>query len=276
VGEISSGVLIRAMVGREIDHIYPERKNSIGEEVLRVEGYGKAGYFRDVSFTLRRGEILGFSGLVGSGRTDIMQCLFGVNVPDEGRVFLEGREIRARHPSEALATGIGMIPEDRHRQGLILDWEIYKNVTLGKLGKYVRGMIVRQDEERARSKSVAQRLNLKASSVYDKASSLSGGNQQKVVACKMLDADLKVLILDEPTKGVDVGAKSQIYNIINDLATGGYGVIMVSSDMPELIGVCDRVIAVHEGMVTGEFTASEVTQEKLLERVMNVPGGEAI
>ncbi|MDR1581318.1 MAG: sugar ABC transporter ATP-binding protein [Synergistaceae bacterium] len=275
-GEISSGRLINAMVGREIDQIYPKKKNRIGEEVLRVEGYGKTGYFRGVSFTLRRGEILGFSGLVGSGRTDIMQCLFGVNAPDEGKVFLEGKEIQARHPSEALAAGIGMIPEDRHKQGLILDWEIYKNVTLGKLVKYVRGTIVRQEEERARSKSVAQRLNLKASSVYDKASSLSGGNQQKVVVCKMLDSDLKVLILDEPTKGVDVGAKSQIYEIINDLAAGGYGVIMVSSDMPELIGVCDRVIAVHEGTVTGEFTASEVTQEKLLERVMNMAGGEAV
>lgn len=273
VREISNRGLINAMVGREIEQIYPAKKRRAGEEVLRVEGYGKTGYFRGINFTLRKGEVLGFSGLVGAGRTDIMQCLFGINRPDEGRAFLEGREIKPRHPSEALAAGIGLLPEDRHKQGLVLEWEIFKNVTLCNLKKYVRNTVIRKSMERAEAKALGEKVNLKASSVYDTASSLSGGNQQKVVFCKLLDSELKALVLDEPTKGVDVGAKSQIYDIIEELAAKGYGIIMVSSDMPELIGMCDRIIAVHEGVVTGEFTSAEVSQEKLLEKVMNVAEG---
>ncbi|MDR2386548.1 MAG: sugar ABC transporter ATP-binding protein [Deltaproteobacteria bacterium] len=270
VAAISEPDLIKAMVGREIERVYPQKSNQIGQELLRVEGLSKLGFFKKVNFSLRKGEILGFSGLVGSGRTDLMQCLAGVARADQGQVFLEGRKVSPKSCRQALKEGIGLLPEDRQGQGLILEWEIYKNVTLSELKKYQNKTVLNEKKERATAKKLGQRVSLKAPTVMDKVSSLSGGNQQKVVFCKLLNSELKVLILDEPTKGVDVGAKSQIYEIINDLAAQGYGVIFVSSDMPELLGVSDRIMAMHEGVITGEFLASEVTQEKLLLAIMNL------
>jgi rhamnose transport system ATP-binding protein len=274
VDKITNQILINAMVGREIDQIYPQKTTQRGAEVLRVEGFSKTGYFKDINFNLHRGEILGFSGLVGSGRTDIMQCIFGINSATKGKIFLEGQEINVNRPADAMDAGIGLLPEDRQKQGLILEWEIFKNTTLTGLKRYMRGVVIDQKKEREASKILGEQINLKAPTVFDLASSLSGGNQQKVVICKLLDSDLKVLILDEPTKGVDVGAKSQIYEIMSGLAAKGYGIIMVSSDMPELIGMCDRIIAMHEGRITGTFTANEVSQDKLLEKIMNVEGGK--
>lgn len=274
VDEISNKDLISAMVGREISQIYPKKNCEIGEEVLRVEGLSKTGYFSNISFNLKKGEILGFSGLVGAGRTDIMQCIFGIEKANSGKIFLENKEINIRNPKEAVNAGIGLLPEDRQKQGLILDWEIYKNITLGDLDKFTKSTIIDNKAERSKAKEIGERISLKAPTVFDKASSLSGGNQQKVVICKLLNSDLKVLILDEPTKGVDVGAKSQIYEIMNQLAENGYGIIMISSDMPELLGMCDRIIAIHEGHKIKEFTSDEVSQEKLLQAVMNIQSGE--
>ncbi|MDR0654382.1 MAG: sugar ABC transporter ATP-binding protein [Synergistaceae bacterium] len=270
VDEISNKDLINAMVGREIEQIFPDKSNEIGEEILRVEGLCKTGYFRDVSFKLRAGEVLGFSGLVGAGRTDIMQCLAGVSKPTKGKIFMEGNEINPKSARQAMKFGIGLLPEDRQRQGLILDWEIFKNITIGELGKFCKNTVMREHQERKRAKELGARIALKAPTVLDRVSSLSGGNQQKVVFCKLLNSDLKVLLLDEPTKGVDVGAKSQIYEIISEIAASGYGIIFVSSDMPELLGVCDRIITMHEGKITGEFNAREATQEVLLSAIMNI------
>ncbi|MDR1642272.1 MAG: sugar ABC transporter ATP-binding protein [Clostridiales bacterium] len=273
VGDISNHDLISAMVGREINQIYPARNRAIGEEVFRAQGLSRKGFFKDISFKLHKGEILGFSGLVGAGRTDVMQSIFGVEPLDSGKMFLEGKEVQVRKPLDAMKLGIGLLPEDRHKQGLVLDWEIFKNITLSDLGQFAKYSVMKPKKERAKAKALGELLALKAPTVFDKASSMSGGNQQKIVICKLLNTDLKVLILDEPTKGVDVGVKSQLYEIISDLAGQGYGVILISSDMPEILGMCDRIATMREGRITGEFIGSEATQEQLLQASMSQAGG---
>lgn len=269
VDDISNKDLITAMVGREIEQIYPKRESKIEDVILEVQNISKKGIFKDISFNLKKGEILGFSGLVGAARTEVMQCIFGVEKKDSGKVILEGKEVSCKSSLQSFKDGIGLLPEDRQKQGLVLEWEIYKNVTLSNLKDVTENTIIKSKSEREKAKKLGEKVALKAPTIYDKVSSLSGGNQQKVVFCKLLNNDLKVLILDEPTKGVDVGAKSQIYEIMNDLVSKGYGIIMVSSDMPEIIGMCDRIIAMHEGKIVKEFS-NTVSQEELLNAVMNI------
>ncbi|EST53780.1 D-ribose transporter ATP binding protein [Brevibacillus panacihumi W25] len=268
VKEISNEALIVAMVGRQITQMFPQRRTEPGEEVLRVEGLGKTGYFADVSFSLRRGEILGLTGLVGAGRTEVCQALFGIANPDRGRVFLRGEEIVIRHPWDAMKAGIGYLPEDRQKQGLVLDWGIGRNITLSALDQLSRRGWVDEKKEAELAKTLGEKVQVKAQSIFDLASSLSGGNQQKVVVAKLLTAHLDVLILDEPTKGVDVGAKSAIYNMISELAAQGYGIIMVSSEMPEVIGMSDRIIVMREGRVTATLEAANIRQEEILAAAM--------
>ncbi len=262
--------LVAAMVGREVVSLYPKRKVEIGEEILRAEGLCRQGVFQDVSFTLHKGEILGFAGLVGAGRTEVFEALCGVTRLEKGKVFLEGKEVHFKHPKESIAAGVGLLPEDRHRQGLVLSWEIYKNTSLSTLSKYIswKGMDVKQ--ERLDAKNLNEKLGTKIQSVSDIASSLSGGNQQKVVFSKLLNSDLKVLILDEPTKGVDVGAKAQIYEIIMDLVESGYGVILISSEMPEVISVSDRIAIMSNGRLAEIVNAQGITQERILATAMQV------
>lgn len=268
VEEISNEALIVAMVGRQITQMFPLRSTEPGEEVLRVEGLGKTGYFADVSFSLRRGEILGLTGLVGAGRTEVCQALFGITTPDQGRVILRGEEIVIRHPWQAMEAGIGYLPEDRQKQGLVLDWGIGRNITLSALDQLSRRGWLDEKKEAELAKTLAEKVQVKAQSIFDLASSLSGGNQQKVVVAKLLTAHLDVLILDEPTKGVDVGAKSAIYDMISELAAQGYGIIMVSSEMPEVIGMSDRIIVMREGRVTATLEAANVTQAGILAAAM--------
>ena len=268
VEEISNEALIVAMVGRQITQMFPQRSAEPGEEVLRVEGLGKSGYFADVSFSLRRGEILGLTGLVGAGRTEVCQALFGITTPDQGRVFLRGEEIVIRQPWHAMEAGIGYLPEDRQKQGLVLDWGIGRNITLSALDQLSRRGWVDEKKEAELAKTLAEKVQVKAQSIFDLASSLSGGNQQKVVVAKLLTAHLDVLILDEPTKGVDVGAKSAIYEMISELAAQGYGIIMVSSEMPEVIGMSDRIIVMREGRVTATLEAANATQAGILAAAM--------
>ncbi|MGE7269943.1 sugar ABC transporter ATP-binding protein [Brevibacillus panacihumi] len=268
VNEISNEALIVAMVGRQITQMFPQRRTEPGEEVLRVEGLGKTGYFADVSFSLRRGEILGLTGLVGAGRTEVCQALFGIANPDRGRVFLRGEEIVIRHPWDAMKAGIGYLPEDRQKQGLVLDWGIGRNITLSALDQLSRRGWVDEKKEAELAKILGEKVQVKAQSIFDLASSLSGGNQQKVVVAKLLTAHLDILILDEPTKGVDVGAKSAIYDMISELAAQGYGIIMVSSEMPEVIGMSDRIIVMREGRVTATLEAANIRQEEILAAAM--------
>ena len=270
VDEISNEELIKAMVGREITQIYPKKQLEFGEEVFRMEHFSKTGYYKDVSLSVRKGEILGVTGLVGAGRTEVMCGMFGIEKVDSGEVYLEGKKVKIKCPQDAMDLGIGYMPEDRQRQGLILDWGIGDNITLGTLEKFSKFSVINRRLERQTAKRLAEKVKTKALSVFDKASSLSGGNQQKIIVAKVLNSDLKVLILDEPTKGVDVGAKAQIYEIMSDLAEQGYGVIMISSELPEVLGMSDTVLVMKEGRVSGVFeNNSELTQEKLLQYAMN-------
>ena len=268
VNGITNADLIKAMVGREINELFPKPKVELGEEVLRVEGLSRTGYFKDVSFHVRKGEILGLTGLVGARRTEVVQTIFGAEKLTAGKIFLEGQPVKIRRPAEAMKLGIGLLPENRQIEGLILDWGIGRNITLTELKSFVQGIFLNEKKENLVSKQLAEQVDTKAVTVFDKASSLSGGNQQKVVVAKALGSDFKVLILDEPTKGVDVGAKAAIYEIMGELAQAGYAIVMISSEMPEILGMCDRIVVMCEGRVSGELSRVEATQEKILELAM--------
>lgn len=268
VNGITNEDLITAMVGREINDLFPKPDVKPGAEVLRVEKLSRTGYFKDVSFSVRKGEIVGLTGLVGAGRTEVVQTIFGIEHYDSGKVFMEGREVHIKKPLDAMRLGIGLLPEDRQHQGLILDWGIGRNITLPVISELGKNGLTNDKNERMRAKELAERVDTKAVTLFDKASSLSGGNQQKVVVAKLLASDLKVIILDEPTKGVDVGAKAAIYEIMGELAKQGYAIIMISSEMPEILGMSDRIVVMCDGRVTGELNRSEATQEGILEKAM--------
>ena len=268
VKEIDQDGLIVAMVGRQISQMYPKRPVEIGEEVLRVENLTRIGYFRDVSFDVRAGEIMALTGLVGAGRTEVCESLYGVYPADSGTIFLEGRRVRPRTPVEALELGIGHLPEDRQREGLVLPWEIGKNITLPALSSFTRLGWLDEEKELVFAGDLAQRLNVKTRSIFTTAEALSGGNQQKVVVAKVLSRGLKVIVLDEPTKGVDVAAKAAISELIGDLAEQGYGIILVSSEMPEVLGMSDRIVVMKEGHVTARLETREATQEQILNAAM--------
>jgi rhamnose transport system ATP-binding protein len=269
VNEITNDQLIVAMVGREITQVFPTKKAKIGEQLLEVKGLGKMGYYADISFTLHKGEILGLTGLVGAGRTEVCQSLFGITSYDRGEVYLKGKKIAVKNPKAAMNLGIGYLPEDRQLQGLVLDWGIGRNITLPALRDLSSKGWLNNKKEAALAKKLAEKVNVKANSIFDLVSSLSGGNQQKVAVAKLLTADLDIIILDEPTKGVDVGAKSAIYEIINDLAANGYGVILISSEMPEILGMSDRIVVMREGRVTRILDKEDATQELILEAAMS-------
>ena len=277
VAEIQPPELIKAMVGREVSDLFPKPEVKPGEEVLRVENLSRTGFFRDVSFHVRAGEIVGLTGLVGAGRTEVVQTIFGVEHYDAGKVFVDGKEVHIRRPQDAMRLGIGLLTEDRQNQGLILDWGIGRNITLPELGAKFskKGGITSETIENQAAKELAEEIDVKAVTVFDPASSLSGGNQQKVVVAKALASDLKLLIMDEPTKGVDVGAKAAIYQIMGELAQKGMAIVMISSEMPELLGMSDRIYVMCDGRVTGELSRTEATQEKILELSMLKHSGAA-
>jgi len=261
--------LITAMVGRSITRLYPKAAVPIGGEALRVEGLSRTGFFKDVSFNVRKGEILALTGLVGAGRTEVCEAIYGITKAESGRVFLEGREIAPSGPSQALALGIGYLPEDRLKQGLILDWDLARNVSLPALARFRRLFFIDQRRERGVASSLLGKLAVKAANVFVRAAALSGGNQQKVIVAKLLTLELKVIILDEPTKGVDVGAKTAIFDIMTALARQGYGILMVSSEMPEVLGMSDRIVVMREGRVTAVLDTPEATQESILAAAMS-------
>ena len=268
VSEVDDSILIKAMVGRELTELYPKPDVKIGEEVLRVDNLSSSGVFKDISLSVNRGEIVGVTGLVGAGRTEVMETLFGITRPDSGTLSLNGVNTTVRSPGDASRKGIGLLTEDRQHKGLILDWSIGRNITLPELSKFSRLMVINESMERKDAKELAERVDTRAQSIFDLASSLSGGNQQKIAVARSLTSKLDVLIMDEPTKGVDVGAKAAIYEIMGELAGQGLAIIMVSSEMPEILGMCDRIYVMCEGRVTGELSRSEATGEKILELAM--------
>ncbi len=269
VDGISNADLIKAMVGREITDMYPKEDIKLGDEIFRVEGMTKTGFFKDVSFDVKAGEIIGLTGLVGAGRTETIESVCGITKPDSGKVFLEGKQLSINKPEDAMKAGIILLPEDRQKQGLILSWELWKNVTLPIQKELANGVFNDVPKERNLAKERLEEVSTKATSVFVGAGTLSGGNQQKVVVAKALaQSNMKVVIMDEPTKGIDVGAKREIYEIMGQLAKKGYGIIMISSEMPEIIGMCDRIYVMCNGRVSGCLSRSEVTQERILELSM--------
>lgn len=268
--ELDQQKIVSYMVGRPLNQMFPKRKVKIGEEILRVENLSRTGYFRDASFSLHKSEILAITGLVGAGRTEVCESLFGLYPADSGSIFIKGEKAVISSPLDAVAYGIGLLPEDRQIQGLVLEWEIGKNITLPVLEFFTKRGLLNQQEENQLANKLAKKLAVKAPNIFTKASALSGGNQQKVVFAKLISRDLKIIILDEPTKGVDIGAKAAIYEIISDLAEQGYGVIMVSSEMPEVLGLSDKILVMKEGHISAEFETKGTTQEDILHAAMVV------
>ncbi len=275
VDEITNAELIKQMVGREITDLFPKPQVEIGEEVLRVENLSRTGYFKEVSLNVHAGEIVGLTGLVGARRTEVMEAVCGITKADSGRVYLEGKEVNCKNPTEAMEKGIILLPEDRQKAGLILSWGLGQNVTLPIMKKFTKHGFIDEKSERELSKKFLEEVDTKAVTIFDAASSLSGGNQQKVVVAKALAQDnMKVVIMDEPTKGVDVGAKAEIYQIMGELAKAGYAIIMISSEMPEILGMCDRIYVMCNGRVTGELGREDVSQETILNFAMEKGTGK--
>ena len=271
VNQITTPDLIKAMVGREIKDMYPKPQVEIGEEIFRIENFSRMGYFKNVSLNVKAGEIVGLTGLVGAGRTETFQAVCGIEKPDSGKVFVEGKEVHIAKPKDAMDAGIILLPEDRREQGLILTWGLGDNVILPIQDTLAKGpfKVLNEKKERELSKQYLEEVDTKAVTIFDHASTLSGGNQQKVVVAKALASDnMKILIMDEPTKGVDVGAKAEIYAIMGELALKGYGIILISSEMPEILGMSDRIYTMCKGRITGCLDIAEATQEALLELSM--------
>lgn len=256
--------IVKQMVGRDIESYYPDMIIEKGNIILEIEHLTRENVFEDVSFKLHEGEILTFSGLMGAGRTEIMRAIFGADSSSSGRIKVNGNEVKIRSPYDAIKAGIGFVTENRKDEGLILDFSIRDNVSLTALSEFSKGGWINRNEEGDFVELLAKRLSVKMTDINQPALSLSGGNQQKVVLAKWIGVGLNVLILDEPTRGVDVGAKREIYELMKELAERGVGIIVVSSDLPEVIGISDRVLVVYEGSVTGELNKEELTEENIM------------
>ena len=264
VREMTTDDIIKHMVGRELSNLFPKGEAEIGEVVMEVRHLTRPGVFADVSFQLRRGEILGFAGLVGAGRTEVARVLFGIDRAASGEVWLKGKQVRIRSPRQAMANGIAYVPEDRHSQGLVMSFSIASNVTLPILQQVSRLGLIDPRREQKVASDYSSQLRVRSTGVDQLVSALSGGNQQKVVLGKWLATDPSVLILDEPTRGIDVGAKAEVHRIISELAASGLAIILISSELPEVLAMADRVLVLHEGSVTGTFSRSEATQERVM------------
>ena len=266
--EIDQDFLIQKMVGRKIEQMFPKEDVPIGDVVLKVENLTKKGMYEDVSFELHRGEILGMAGLIGAGRTEVCLGVFGHHKPDSGKIFLRGEEITNKNCGEAIRRKIAYVSEDRKRMGLDLNAKIRDNISLPNMDIVGKGGFVDRAKEDAMVDGMIEKLNIKTPSSLQLAGNLSGGNQQKVVLAKWLSRDADVLIVDEPTRGVDVGAKEEIHRLIVEMAKNGCGIIMISSELPEVLGMSDRIITMYEGHVTGLVDLNKdenVTQESLME-----------
>ena len=268
IQDVDENKLVNAMVGRDINQFYPKKEVQPGEELLRVENLSKTGLFKDVSFHVNAGEIVGLTGLVGAGRTEVVEAIFGAISPDSGSIYIEGEKTTVASPFDAMKKGLGLLPEDRQLQALLMSWSICHNITLPTLDSCLNGMFLSEKKETDASVKLKDLLSIKANHVDAFASSLSGGNQQKVVVAKQLVINPKIIILDEPTKGVDVGSKAAIYEIMSDMAERGIGILMISSEMPEVLNMSDRIYVMREGRIAAEFDAKGLSQAQVLEAAM--------
>jgi ABC-type sugar transport system ATPase subunit len=271
VGEIDQAALVERMIGRRLSEYFPGHvTRSPGEVLLSVNGLSSPAGFRDVSFAIRAGEIVGVAGLVGAGRSEVARAIFGLDAEASGDVAVAGRSGRPRSPAEAIARGVGLVPEDRQRQGLVLSMSVLANATLAILDRLSRLGFVQRAAERRVAREYLDRLRVAAARLDARVATLSGGNQQKVVLTRWLAARCQVLLLDEPTRGVDVGAKAEIHGLIDDLASSGVAILLISSELPEVLNLSTRVLVFREGRVAGELSRAEATQDAVLRLMAGV------
>ena len=256
--------MVRRMVGRELSALYPKQDAQVGDTVLSVQRLTREGVFADVSLEVRAGEVVALAGLVGAGRSEVARAIFGIDKPDAGRVEVEGKRLAAGRPLAAMRAGIGFVPEDRRQQGLVMDLSIARNATMTRTGKLARFGLIRRAAENELAREWAARLQLRFHRLDDPARFLSGGNQQKVVLAKWLATEPRLLIVDEPTRGIDVGTKAEVHRLIGELAGRGVAVLMISSELPEVLGVADRVLVMHEGRLVEELSRAEANEERVI------------
>ncbi|MBB5777469.1 sugar ABC transporter ATP-binding protein [Nonomuraea jabiensis] len=264
IADITPDDLVRRMVGRELEALFPKQETEAGEVALKVRRLTREGVFTDVSFDVRRGEIVALAGLVGAGRSEVARAVFGIDRWDAGSVEVDGRRLRPASPTAAMAAGLALVPEDRRQQGLVMDLSIERNIGLAGLADVRRGPLVSRAAERERARDWAVRLRLKFARLTDAVSVLSGGNQQKVVLAKWLARRPSVLIVDEPTRGIDVGTKAEVHRLLSELAASGVAVLMISSELPEVLGMADRVLVMHEGRLAAEIPRADATEESVM------------
>lgn len=270
ISDTTQNELVQLMVGRPVGQVFPVRDSTIGEEVLRVENFSHPTEFADISFSLHQGEVLGFYGLVGAGRTELMQALFGITKTSSGTLHIDGQKISIASPEQAISHGIVYVPEDRGNQGTIKDTPIFHNVSLPSLAATLKGRFLNPKAELALTREFTDRMELRAAALDQHVNKLSGGNQQKVVISKWLATRPKVIILDEPTKGIDIGSKSAVHHFTAELAAKGMAVILVSSEIPEIIGMADRSIVMRDGRVRTELSKQEMTPESLVQAAAGI------
>lgn len=270
ISEITRPELIRMMVNRELKEQFPKQKTKRGKEVLRIEDLSRNGMLENISFSLHCGEVLGIAGLLGSGRTELARFIFGVDKVDSGRIYIKGKLQKIKSPRSAINLGIGFLTEDRKSQGLIMILSLKENVCLPSVKRLSKLGIVNVKEENRAANQYVKELRIKTPGLNQKVMYLSGGNQQKVVMSKWLCSKADIFIFDEPTRGVDVGSKVEIYQLMNQLTAEGVAIIMISSELPEILGMSDRILVMHQGKIAGEFSAEEATQEKILHRALGV------
>ncbi|HET9522564.1 MAG TPA: sugar ABC transporter ATP-binding protein [Candidatus Limnocylindrales bacterium] len=263
--EMDRGKLISLMVGRELTHMFPKEDVEIGDVVMSVRGLTRTGKIRDVSFDIRAGEILGLAGLMGAGRTEVLEAIFGVEKVDGGEITIHGKKVRINEPADAIAAGLGMLTEDRKQTGIMGVLSVRDNITIAALPRFSPRGILRKKQMNLEAQAQREALSIKTPSLAQLVRLLSGGNQQKVLVSRWLLTSPDILMIDEPTRGIDVGAKAEIHRLMCRLAAEGKAILMVSSELPEILGMSDRVLVMHDGRITGEFSRAEATQEKIMQ-----------
>lgn len=266
--EATHDMVVKAMVGRELTEQYPRREAEIGEPILELKGLTRTGEFEDISLTLHKGEILGLVGLVGAGRTELMQALFGLTKLEKGEIILKGEKVELRKPADAIKRGIAYVTEDRKGEGLVLPMSIAHNTTLASMKEFSNKVFIRSKEEKKQTDEILQNLKVKMASPKLAVKNLSGGNQQKVVLAKWMMKDPDVIIFDEPTRGIDVGAKAEIYKLMNNFVSEGKAIIMISSEMPEAMGMSDRILVISNHRLSGELEKDEFSQDQIMKMAM--------
>lgn len=266
--EITEEAIIKSMVGRTLENIFVKQYAEIGEIALEVRNLCTKNSLKNISFNVRKGEIVGFAGLVGAGRSEVMRAVFGLDAISEGEILIDGKPVRINSPSDAIKHGLGLVPEDRKHDGLILGMSVMKNGSIVMLDKLSKHGLINDALEYETIESYVEKLSIKTPSMEKEVKDLSGGNQQKVVVAKWLANNPQILIVDEPTRGIDVAAKKEIHNLISNLAKSGVAIIMISSEMPEVLGMCDRIYVMHEGRIRSELCREEATQEKIMKVIL--------